>query len=226
MNLIDANNQPAPASVEQSLQAAIDAFKTTPASGVATHLLKGNSSTVQAEEAPVVVEPDLAEEQPTEQEPAEETEEEQVEPSAEFGEQFKAVFGMDTSEAVSLVNELANFRDEVHLMREWGVAAHEYDTRIGAVKEFYNTLPEDGREQFNNPQGAVAIWNHLEKTGKVVSPSTPRSGRAKSSVRSSVSKPPAAEMLKRSDILKMDDKTYQENYARISKAFQEGRVID
>lgn len=225
MNLIDSNNQPAPASVEQSLQAAIDAFKTAPTSGVATNLLKGNTSTVQSEEAPINVEPDLVEEQPTEQELAEETEEDK-EPSSEFGEQFKAVFGMDTTEAISLVNELSNFRDEVQLMRQWGVAASEYDSRIGAVKEFYNTLPEDGREQFNNPQGAIAIWNHLEKTGSVQSPSTPRSGRAKSSVRSSASKLPVAEMLKRSDILAMDDKTYQANYARISKAFQEGRVID
>lgn len=224
MNLIDSNNQPAPASVEQSLQAAIDAFKTPPTAGVATNLLKGNTSTVQAEEAPVIVEPDLVEEQSTEQEPEEDSEQ-KVEPSAEFGEQFKAVFGMDTTEAVSLVNELANFRDEVQLMRTWGVAAHEYDNRIGAVKEFFSTLPEDSREQFNNPQGAIAIWNHLEKTGKVV-PSTPRSGRAKSSVRSGASKPPAAELLKRSDILAMDDSTYRANYARISKAFQEGRVID
>jgi hypothetical protein len=224
MNLIDSNNQPAPASVEQSLQAAIDAFKGAPASGVATNLLRANASTVQAEEAPVIVEPDLAEPQPTEQEPTEETED-QPEPSAEFGEQFKAVFGMDTTEAVSLVNELANFRDEVQLMRQWGVAAHEYDSRIGAVKEFFGTLPEDSREQFNTPQGAIAIWNHLEKTGKVA-PSTQRSGRAKSSVRSSTSKPPAAELLKRSEILAMDDNTYRANYARISKAFQEGRVID
>lgn len=222
ISLLDSHNQPAPASAEQSLQAALDAFKSTPGSVQATNLLRGNASTVVAEEEPINVEPDLAEPQPTEEEPTEETDE----PSSEFGEQFKAVFGMDTTEAVSLVNELANFRDEVQLMRQWGVAASEYDSRIGQVKEFYNTLPENSREQFNNPQGAVAIWNHLAQNGKVQSPSTSRSGRAKSSVRSSVSKPPAAEIIKRSDILSMDDNTYRANYARITKAFSEGRVID
>jgi hypothetical protein len=221
ISLLDSNNQPAPASAEQSLQSALDAFKSTPGSVQATNLLQGNASPVQTEEEPINVESDLEEQQSVVEEPTEETDE----PSSEFGEQFKAVFGMDTTEAVSLVNELANFRDEVQLMRQWGVAASEYDSRIGAVKEFYNTLPENSREQFNNPQGAVAIWNHLEKTGKVA-PSTSRSGRAKSSVRSSPTKPPAADLLKRSDILAMDDNTYRANYARISKAFQEGRVID
>ena len=228
MNLLDSNNQPAPSSVETSLQSAIDAFKTAPVTGVATNLLKTNMAQSLAEEqanAPTVdseVEQAVAHAEESEQE---ETTTEPEEPSSAFGEQFESTFGMKPDEAVALVNELASFRDEMNLMRSWGVNATEYDSRIAAVREFYNTLPEDSREQFNTPEGAKAIYSHLESTGKVASPNTSKRNRANTSVRQGA-KAPAVEFIKRSEILAMNDQQAKANYARISKAYQEGRVIE
>jgi hypothetical protein len=151
-----------------------------------------------------------------------EVEEDEEESSSSFNEQFKEAFGMEPTEAVELVSELQNFRSEMLLMREWGVDPKEYDSRVTAVKEFYNGLPEGKREQFNTPEGVKAIWNHLEK-------SAPADNKKTKRTRGTLSKAKGRqqpEMLKRSDIIAMDDATYRKNYRKINEAFAQNRIIE
>ena len=166
----------------------------------------------------------LSEENESEEE--EETEDEDEELSPEFNAQFQDAFGINVDEARDLIGELQNFKSEMILMRDWGVNPIEFDTRINKVREFYNGLPEDGREKFNSPEGAKAIWNHISKndsnTTKKKAPNRNKGTLGKSP--SSRGKKP--ELIKRSDILKMNDDDYQKNYRRITKAFAENRIIE
>jgi hypothetical protein len=97
---------------------------------------------------------------------------------------------------------------------------------MAQVKEFYNKLPEgDQKAQFNNPEGAKTIWQFLESQSSPQAEKTTR--RKPGSTLNPVSKKaPAQDLIKRSEILAMDDKTYKFNLSRINRAYQEGRVID
>lgn len=143
----------------------------------------------------------------------------------EFAEAFKQYFGVEPTEALETVNQLVAFRDEMTLMRQWGVSPSDYDTRMGAVREFYNSLPEDGRDQFNTIEGANAIWEHLQKQGQAPTTTPKRTSSNKPASRIKQASTPKQEFLKKSEILKMDGATYQKNLPKITKAFQEGRVI-
>lgn len=201
---------------QQALDKAVAAFDQAPQPGKVSSPL---SSSIPTSIDSVEQEPEEDVETTEEAQEEEETEEKELSP---FAEQFKDMFGIEPDEAVSLVNSLASFRDEMTLMREWAVSPVEYDQRISAVKEFYQTLPEDQREQFNNPEGAKAIWQHLEKNQPAQKAKPKRAA-------STFSKPqtaPKQEIIKRSEILAMDNATYKANYARITKAFAEGRVVD
>jgi hypothetical protein len=161
-----------------------------------------------------------------EQPPSEATEGDEGEPLApEFAEAFKQYFGVEPTEALETVNQLVAFRDEMTLMRQWGVSPVEYDTRMGAVREFYNNLPEDGRDQFNTIEGAAAIWEHLQKQGQAPATTTKRTSSNKPASRIKQASTPKQEFLKKSDILRMDAAKYRDNLPQITKAFREGRVI-
>lgn len=159
-----------------------------------------------------------------EEETTESESEDDEEVSAEFNTQFKEAFGMDVNEAKELVSDLQNFRAENALMRDWGVSPTEYDSRITRVREFYNGLPEDGREKFNSPDGAKAIWNHISKNDSSTNAKAPK--RARGTLGKSKSRAKQPELIKRSDILRMSDADYRVNYSRISRAYAENRVVD
>jgi hypothetical protein len=153
-------------------------------------------------------------------------EQEQQEPTTnEFEVAFENYFGIKPDEALETVNQLVAFRDEMTLMRTWGVSPTEYDKRMEAIKGFYQTLPEEGREQFNSVEGALAIWDHLIKTGQA-KPTTTNKTTPSSFSRTKPSTTPKLDIIKKSEILRMDKATYQANLPRITKAFQEGRVVD
>lgn len=158
----------------------------------------------------------------------EETEESEteVEEPTEFGTQFKETFGIEPAEAVELVNSLTAFRDEQTLMRQWQTTPSDYDSRMKAVREFYNTLPEDGRDQFNNVQGAAAIWEHLQTlapkaTADATSPTTAKGRSSKSKTKQT--KKPAFDFTK-TQILTMPKDEYHRKLPAISRAYQTGRV--
>lgn len=173
----------------------------------------------------------------TEEEPAtepeatepEETEEETVVEEVEevddslFSAQFEQTFGVKPQEAVELVNSLQAFRDEQTLMRNWGVSPTEYDQRMEEVRVFYNSLPEDGREQFNTVEGAVAIWEHLQKTGQAKKPQ-----KKTTATNNRVKRPSQAPTydFTRDQILKMSREEYQQKLPAIVRAFQSGRVAE
>lgn len=161
-----------------------------------------------------------------EQTQSEATEGDEGEPLApEFAEAFKQYFGVEPTEALETVNQLVAFRDEMTLMRQWGVSPVEYDTRMGAVREFYNSLPEDGRDQFNTIEGANVIWEHLQKQGQAPTTTTKRTPSTKPASRIKQASTTKQEFLKKSEILKMDAATYQKNLPKITQAFREGRVV-
>jgi hypothetical protein len=148
-------------------------------------------------------------------------EEETTDETSDFAAQFEENFGIKPDEAVNLVNGLQKFRQEMDLMRTWGVAPGEFDTRMASVREFYEKLPEADRGQFDNPAGAVAIWNHLEKNSPRKSSSTKRRGNVRTAPAA-----PAQEFIKRSQILAMNDAELRANYGRINAAYRENRVLE
>lgn len=220
-SLLSADNTPAPQAGED-LTKALSAFDTPAIQGQATNVLKANALAQAASETPELAEDENVEEL----EPAEEETEDEAEEGGEspFSAEFEQEFGMKPSEAIALVQELQGFRQELSLMREWQVQPTEYDSRMTQVKEFYGTLPEGEREKFNSVEGAKAIWNHLQKTGSASVPKASR--RATRNVRQQAPSTPKQELIKRSDILKMDEQTYMQQLPAITKAFREGRVVD
>lgn len=219
MTLLNSNNAPDTEATD-ALAQALAAFNTSPQAAVvaANPLTAGSLPVVADEEAEVVEDTDAV----ADEADVEETDE--AEEDSPFAAQFEATFGMKPDEAVELVTSLTTMRDEMQLMREWAVTPGDYSSRMEQVKAFYNTLPEGDRDQFNSPEGAKVIWSHLEKTNpqaKNVGKST-RGGN----VRPTRSQQAPKEVIKRSEILAMDDKTYKANLQRITAAYREGRVLD
>lgn len=177
---------------------------------------------VEVSDAPVSVEVQPAS---TELE-AEETETEETETQEEdnspFASQFESTFGIKPNEAIELVNNLQAFRDEQTLMRHWQVDPTAYDERMQKVREFYGTLPENGREQFNTVEGATVIWEHLQKTGSVKPPQETSSRTTKSRLARQPQKP--AYDYTRADILSMSDAEYKKQLPKITEAYRNGRV--
>lgn len=147
---------------------------------------------------------------------------ETVEEDPGFIKAFEKHFGVTPDEAVGLFNELQAFRDEMILMRKWGISPAEYDSRMQQVREFYKQLPEEGQAQFNNVEGAIAIWDYISKQN----PTTNKQAtQAKSATRIKAASTPKQEVLRKSDILRMSQDEYQRNLPKITKAFREGRVV-
>ena len=153
------------------------------------------------------------------------TEENESEVSEGFSAEFEKTFGLKPDEAVNLFNQLQAFRDEQVLMREWKVDPTTYDERMAAVREFYSKLPEDGQQQFNNIEGAKAIWQHLVDSGKVAQKKSPTNVKS-----ARVNKPTAAKkappVLKKSEILSMPEDEYKRRLPEINKAYREKRVLN
>lgn len=175
-------------------------------------------------DSPVKPQPEAESEQPDLEDVVTEETEETQEPSADFSKAFEGYFGMKPEDAMETVNQLVAFRDEMTLMRTWGVDPVQYDQRMGAVREFYNTLPEEGREQFNSIEGAQTIWEHLQKNGQAPT-TTKRTSATKPASRIKQASTPKPQLLKKSEILKMDAATYRAKLPEITKAWAENRVI-
>lgn len=214
MSLLNENNQPAP-EADNNLAQALAAFDTPVPEVSATNLTKQALATDAAAEAEEL--PTAQEEATTEDEAADDEE------ASPFAVEFEEAFGMKPTEAVELVQELQGFRQELSLMREWGVNPGEFDTRMQQVKEFYGTLPETEREQFNSVEGAKVIWQHLQKNAPQIQQT--RTARTRNTTRPA---PAAAKVdfIRKADILKMDEATYQANLPAITKAYREGRVLE
>jgi hypothetical protein len=213
----DSNNSAADTNLSQRL-ASFDAQKPTQVKP--TNPLFGN---LEATEDDSVVEETV--EEVIDEETLEENEEteEDNEGNSAFVEEFEQRFGMKPDEARSVVDELVNFRNELNLMRQWKVDATEYDSRMAQVKEFYATLPDEGKEQFNTPEGAVAIWEHLSKN--TPQPKQKKTNRASRSVSSQPKGEPKFEF-KRSEINAMNREQLEQSWSRINAAYLRGRVLE
>ena len=198
-----------------ALQQALAAFNQPPIQAeVRPQLL---SPTEQSTEE---AEPITQEESPVE---AEEQTEESIEPSA-FAEQFKEAFGVDLGEAKETLNRLQAFQEEQQLMRHWQLNPTDYDQRITQVRDFYSTLPDEGKDQFNSVEGAIAIWDHLQKQN----PSNATKPKATSKSNSRIRQPEVAKpkVYSKREIVKMPKAEYDRLLPEINKAFREGRVVE
>lgn len=186
------------------------------------YVLNNEQPDVEASEVSEPTTPAPATTEPETEEETVDTDSTQEEDNSPFASQFESTFGIKPNEAIELVNNLQAFRDEQTLMRHWQVDPTAYDERMQKVKEFYNTLPEDGREQFNTVEGATVIWEHLQKTGAV----KPTQETNSSSRRSRLSRQPQkpAYDYTRADILSMSDAEYKKQLPKITEAYRNGRV--
>lgn len=206
---------------QANLTERLEAFRShTPVSVTPTNPLQGNLAFEEETEA--VLEEALEEEQEAPLEEQEEETSETDETSPDFSAQFKQEFGIEPQEAKALVDELVNFRHELQVMRTWQVDPVEYDNRMSQVKEFYNSLPEEGREQFNSPEGAIAIWNHLSANAPKQSKKTRSTAR---SVRPQASSVPAYDFT-RSQVNAMSYAELQKNWTAINQAYIKGRILE
>jgi hypothetical protein len=223
--MIDLNNQTTEASanaISEKLNEQLKAFQTPTIKAE----VRPNPMASPAQPQQEVEEQEEQEDQEDQEQIEAPEEQEQEETPDSFVQAFENYFGLKPNEALETVNQLVAFKDEMTLMRSWGVTPVEYDQRMEAIKSFYQTLPEEGREQFNSVEGAMAIWDHLIKTGQTTpTMAKPPTASAFSRTKPSSSKP-KLDIIKKSEILRMDKATYQANLPRITKAFQEGRVID
>lgn len=148
--------------------------------------------------------------------------EEQLEPT-EFASQFKQTFGVEPAEAIEMVNGLQSFREEMQLMRSWGVTPAEYDSRISQVRELYNTLPDEGKQEFNSIEGANAIWEFISK--QKGAPTATKAARASASKTKTQPKA-GAQVYKRSYFNSLTPTEYSRQLPLMQKAFLDGRIIE
>lgn len=221
---IDANPE-----ARAALDKALSSFASKPVvSGTVTGAVNTapTAEVVDSDElSPILEAPEEAEAEEATEEVEGEPEEGDEEPElSAFEQEFSKRFGVKPEEAVNTINELIAFRDEMALMRGWGVAASEYDSRMNQVREFYKTLPEDKQPEFNSVEGAKAIWEHLEKQN-------PTRKRTSTTSKLGGSKKPAStqskkEFIKKSEILSWDRATYEQRLPEITRAYREGRVLE
>lgn len=217
--MFSQDNQPVDTS---SLDAQLASIKPIQLTANATESIPGIAAELTLDETSATEAPDTAE-TVSEEEDTESTEtaaEESALNNPDFVSQFKDTFGVEPQEAIEIINGLQAFRDEMSLMRTWGVSPTEYDSRISKVREFYQTLPEDKQPEFNSVQGAIAIWNHLNSgqttTKKAAVKAT--GGKLKTT--------PKTEQIRKSDVLRMSETDYRANLPRINKAVLEGRFVE
>lgn len=219
----------APQEAKDALNKQLDRFKAPPTlTGV---VRRSTPASMQMEtdfgdtslEETEPTEEDLVEQETEEIDSVETTETEETtedDYSKAFSEDFKKVFGIEVDEAKALVNDLTSFRQEMALMRHWGVSPNEMNTRLTQVKEYFGTLPEDQRSEFDSVEGAIAIWEFLEKQ-------TPNQTTAKRRPRGTVNqpKPQQKRVYTEQEIQKMSREEYQRNYQEITRAYMENRVV-
>jgi hypothetical protein len=211
------NTQPLADEQSSALDEALRTFARPPIVGEA-------KSATQGLALGTVVEPEEAEDAEVDaEESTEDTTNEQPD-TTEFATQFESYFGVKPEEALDVVNQLVAMRDEQQIMRTWKVSPVEYDERMSQVKEFFQTLPEEGQQQFNTVEGALAIWEHLQKNGSTTDKSTPTVAKV-SKVKQQQAKRNQKPILKKAEILKMSETEYLKRLPEITAAFREGRVV-
>lgn len=150
-----------------------------------------------------------------------------------FADQFKQYTGIDLKKAFDTYNQMAQqletirqqqqeveFQQAVtNLKSEWGVNDAEFNSRIQAVLEYSNKLPEDLRQQFDSPNGIKMLWKQISKGGGV-QPTTKtvpvQSGGGEKTYRKS----------ELHQIMATNPGLYNKMQAEIQAAFESGRVID
>lgn len=198
-----------------------DSIKGTPASGFTNNPTIVDEDEITDEDELVRapgIEDEESEEEVSENDP-ESTDEEESALSEGFTAEFKKAFGLEPQEAIETFNQLLNFRNEIVLMQEWNVTPGEYRNRMEEVKGFYEGLPDEGKAQFNTPEGAIAIWNHLHPEGAPKQ----RAGVKKAGKTTKVNSKPSF-LFTKSQILGMSQAEFQANAAAIQQAYANNRV--
>jgi len=144
-----------------------------------------------------------------------------------YRERLEQDLGMPLAEAKALIEELVAERQqrtvrEMHseLASHWGVGTKDVEQRLVEVKKLWDKLPADKQAQYDNVQGAIAIWARLEASGKVKS--TPRLD--KNSTGSTVAQTKYWYTQAQISELMKNPNEYAKHADRITIAYQQGRV--
>lgn len=111
---------------------------------------------------------------------------EEDKPSAGFVAEFEQHFGMSVDDAKALVQELAAERSDrtvrqqqADLATHWGVDAGEVTARLMVVRQLWEKLPAEKQAQYDNAEGAKAIYAKLQASGKAGTPKLDRNSTRK-----------------------------------------------
>ena len=123
----------------------------------------------------------LTDEEEPEEAEIEETAPDGDTPSARFTAEFEDQFGMSVADAKALVQELAAERSErtvrqqqADLATHWGVTTDEVTERLTIVRQFWEKLPVEKQAQYDNAEGAKAIYAKLAASNKTGTPKLDR----------------------------------------------------
>ena len=144
-----------------------------------------------------------------------------------FKQDFSKAFGIELNEAVELVQSLHTDRaqraaneQKYELSAHWEVPVAKVEERLAIVAKLWQRLPADKQAQFDNPQGAIALWSRHEtaaakRTGL-------RSTQKTGSVGASTAR--TAFDFTEKQIDSMDAATYSANATAIALAYANKRV--
>lgn len=148
-------------------------------------------------------------------------------PSAGFVEEFEQQFGMSVADAKALVQELAAERSDrtvrqqqADLATHWGVSTDEVTQRLMVVRQFWEKLPADKQAQYDNAEGAKAIYAKLLASNKAGTPKLDRN----SSKRTEGSSSKYMYTQEQINALMRNPEEYAKEADNILRAYQLGKV--
>ena len=158
----------------------------------------------------------------------------ETETSAGFQQEFEQHFGMSVEDAKSLVQELAQERadrqqrtqqQQVELQQRdlathWGVDEGEVVSRLVVVKQYWDKLPEEKKAQYDNAEGAKAIYAKLVASGKANVPKLDRNSTKSASTGSPKYLYTEAQIRE----LQKNPEEYAKEADNILRAYQLGKV--
>lgn len=141
-----------------------------------------------------------------------------------FGEQFKKYTGVDFKQAVDMLSELQQTKQQqvvqqqvTNLQNTWGVDSAETDRRLALIRQRFQKYPPQLQAQLDNEEGARLIWAKLQMESQTQVPQLDRASNRTATASSKW-------MYTQSQITGMDNDTYRKEADRISYAYQNGLV--
>lgn len=141
-----------------------------------------------------------------------------------FADTFEKVLGSPLKETVDAVRALMvesqerSVREQKYeLSAHWQVPVDEVDRRVAITSQLWKKLPADKQQQYDNPKGAIALYAKYEAS-KGTKQGVQTSTKA-------VNQRATKYDFTQTQIDKMTVSEYEANIGAITKAYQQGRVL-